>query len=195
MEELYKIQSALKAPKSQFNSFGKYNYRNCEDILEALKHLLLEYKATLFITDSIHQVGEIIYVEATCTFLVGTNSIVSKAQAGIDPNRKGMDIAQCFGASSSYARKYALNGLFLIDDTKDPDSGDNSANDKKPQGQQSTPPQNEPQGKIQQKPLLTDVQFDSLMKMDALQLMPLIPKYEEKFIIKPDWLTQLKAKK
>jgi len=127
--------------------------------------------------------------------LVGTNSIVSKAQAGIDPNRKGMDIAQCFGASSSYARKYALNGLFLIDDTKDPDSGDNSANDKKPQGQQSTPPQNEPQGKIQQKPLLTDVQFDSLMKMDALQLMPLIPKYEEKFIIKPDWLTQLKAKK
>ena len=172
MEELYKIQSALKAPKSQFNSFGKYNYRNCEDILEALKPLLLEYKATLFITDSIHQVGEIIYVEATCTFLVGTNSIVSKAQAGIDPNRKGMDIAQCFGASSSYARKYALNGLFLIDDTKDPDSGDNSANDKKPQGQQSTPPQNEPQGKIQQKPLLTDVQFDSLMKMDALQLMP-----------------------
>ena len=195
MEELYKIQSALKAPKRQFNSFGKYNYRNCEDILEALKPLLLEYKATLFITDSIHQVGEIIYVEATCTFLVGTNSIVSKAQAGIDPNRKGMDIAQCFGASSSYARKYALNGLFLIDDTKDPDSGDNSANDKKPQGQQSTPPQNEPQGKIQQKPLLTDVQFDSLMKMDALQLMPLIPKYEEKFIIKPDWLTQLKAKK
>jgi len=195
MEELYKIQSALKAPKSQFNSFGKYNYRNCEDILEALKPLLLEYKATLFITDSIHQVGEIIYVEATCAFLVGTNSIVSKAQAGIDPNRKGMDIAQCFGASSSYARKYALNGLFLIDDTKDPDSGDNSANDKKPQGQQSTPPQNEPQGKIQQKPLLTDVQFDSLMKMDALQLMPLIPKYEEKFIIKPDWLTQLKAKK
>jgi len=195
MEELYKIQSALKAPKSQFNSFGKYNYRNCEDILEALKPLLMEYKATLFITDSIHQVGEIIYVEATCTFLVGTNSIVSKAQAGIDPNRKGMDIAQCFGASSSYARKYALNGLFLIDDTKDPDSGDNSANDKKPQGQQSTPPQNEPQGKIQQKPLLTDVQFDSLMKMDALQLMPLIPKYEEKFIIKPDWLTQLKAKK
>jgi len=195
MEELYKIQSALKAPNSQFNSFGKYNYRNCEDILEALKPLLLEYKATLFITDSIHQVGEIIYVEATCTFLVGTNSIVSKAQAAIDPNRKGMDIAQCFGASSSYARKYALNGLFLIDDTKDPDSGDNSANDKKPQGQQSTPPQNEPQGKIQQKPLLTDVQFDSLMKMDALQLMPLIPKYEEKFIIKPDWLTQLKAKK
>lgn len=195
MEELYKIQSALKAPKSQFNSFGKYNYRNCEDILEALKPLLLEYKATLFITDSIHQVGEIIYVEATCTFLVGTNSIVSKAQAGIDPNRKGMDIAQCFGASSSYARKYALNGLFLIDDTKDPDSGDNSANDKKPQGQQSTPPQNEPQGKIQQKPLLTDVQFDSFIKMDALQLMPLIPKYEEKFIIKPDWLTQLKAKK
>ena len=94
MEELYKIQSALKAPKSQFNSFGKYNYRNCEDILEALKPLLLEYKATLFITDSIHQVGEIIYVEATCTFLVGTNSIVSKAQAGIDPNRKGMEIGR-----------------------------------------------------------------------------------------------------
>ena len=119
MEKLIKIQSELKAPKGQFNSFGKYKYRNCEDVLEALKPLLTANECTLTISDEVKEVGTLIYVEATATFSDGTKNVIVRAQAGIVPNRKGMDIAQSFGSSSSYARKYALNGLFLIDDTKD----------------------------------------------------------------------------
>lgn len=118
--KLHEIQKQLKAPKNQYNSFGKYKYRNCEDILEAVKPLL--GTSTLIITDEIKEIQNIPFVEATCIFNDGEKEIIVKAQAGIDPNRKGMDIAQCFGASSSYARKYALNGLFLIDDNKDPDT-------------------------------------------------------------------------
>lgn len=122
METLIKIQNELKAPKNQFNKFGNYKYRSCEDILEALKPLLAKYGCTLSIDDEIKEVGGIVFVEARATITDGENVLYSKAQAGIDPNRKGMDIAQSFGSSSSYARKYALNGLFLIDDTKDPDT-------------------------------------------------------------------------
>lgn len=128
MESLIKIQNELKAPKNQYNSFGKYAYRSCEDVLEAVKPLLLKYNCVLTITDEIKEVGGIVFVEATATIIneSGKTEFV-KAQAGINPNKKGMDISQSFGSSSSYARKYALNGLFLIDDTKDADTKDNSA--------------------------------------------------------------------
>ena len=122
MEKLRKIQAELKAPKNQRNNFGKYNYRSCEDILEAVKPLLDKYKCTLTISDEVREVCGVLFVEAMAFISDGTDSVHTKAQAGIDPNRKGMDIAQSFGSSSSYARKYALNGLFLIDDTKDADS-------------------------------------------------------------------------
>ena len=131
MKELIAIQSELKAPKNQFNAFGKYKYRSCEDILEALKPLLLKYECTLTIEDEIKEVGGIVFVEATASIQVDkegrTEGRSVTAQAGINPNRTGMDIAQSFGSSSSYARKYALNGLFLIDDTKDPDSTNDHA--------------------------------------------------------------------
>jgi len=122
MEKLRKIQCELKAPKNQRNNFGKYNYRSCEDILEAVKPLLDKHKCTLTISDEVREVCGVLFVEAIAFISDGTDSVHTKAQAGIDPNRKGMDIAQSFGSSSSYARKYALNGLFLIDDTKDADS-------------------------------------------------------------------------
>jgi len=122
MKELIQIQSELKAPKNQFNSFGKYNYRSCEDILEAVKPLLYKYRCILTINDEVKEVAGIVFIEATAQIRSEGGSMSVKAQAGVDINRKGMDIAQCFGASSSYARKYCLNGLFLIDDTKDPDS-------------------------------------------------------------------------
>ena len=122
MNKLTLIQSELKAPKNQFNAFGKYKYRSCEDILEALKPLLNANECVLTISDEVKEVNNLIYVEAIATFSDGKTSTIVKAQAGIDPNRKGMDIAQSFGSSSSYARKYALNGLFLIDDTKDADA-------------------------------------------------------------------------
>ena len=123
IDKLVKIQSELKAPKNQRNNFGKYNYRSCEDILEAVKPLLAAEGLLLTISDEIMLAGtNLAYVEATAMVSDGNGECVVKAQAGIDPNRKGMDIAQSFGSSSSYARKYALNGLFLIDDTKDADA-------------------------------------------------------------------------
>lgn len=121
-ERVIAVQTELKAPKSQYNSFGKYSYRNQEDILEAVKPLLNTYGLSLTITDEIKEVGGLVFVEARVILHSPDGSVEAKAQAGIDPNRKGMDIAQSFGSSSSYARKYALNGLLLIDDTKDADA-------------------------------------------------------------------------
>jgi hypothetical protein len=123
-EKLVDIQGRLKAPKNQRNSFGRYNYRSCEDILEAVKPLLAKHKLALTITDEIIEMHSqnIAYVNAIARLKNGEQEIQVRAQAGIDFNRKGMDISQSFGSSSSYARKYALNGLFLIDDTKDADA-------------------------------------------------------------------------
>ena len=120
-DKVLKVQSELKAPKNQRNNFGNYNYRSCEDILEAVKPLLTEHKLVLTINDFIENHG-VLFVHATATLSDGEKTISVSAQAGIDINKKGMDIAQSFGSSSSYARKYALNGLFLIDDTKDSDA-------------------------------------------------------------------------
>jgi len=121
-DKLVAIQGRLKAPKNQRNSFGNYNYRSCEDILEAVKPLLQDHKVTVNLSDETIQLGELYIIQATATISDGENSISVTAQAGVTLNKKGMDIAQSFGASSSYARKYALNGLFLIDDTKDADA-------------------------------------------------------------------------
>ena len=125
IDKLIKVQNELKAPKNQYNSFGKYKYRNLEDILESVKPLLYQHGLLLTITDCIENNGMGLYVEATATISDGGKEIFVKAQAGIDPNRKGMDISQTYGSASSYARKYALNGLFLIDDSKDDDSREN----------------------------------------------------------------------
>lgn len=123
-EKLLKIQSELKAPKNQYNSFAKYKYRNQEDILEALKPLLQKYEVTLTISDEVHSINDISYINAICRLTDNEHELRTMAQAGIDTDRKGMDLSQQFGSSSSYARKYALNGMFLIDDTKDADSQD-----------------------------------------------------------------------
>lgn len=124
-EKLLEIQNELKAPKSQYNSFGKYNYRNCEDILEAVKPLCKKYKAVLIITDDIENNANRYYVKATAR-LVDTEKedadIKVTAYAREEESKKGMDGSQVTGAASSYARKYALNGLFNIDDTKDSDA-------------------------------------------------------------------------
>jgi len=121
MKELIKIQSELKAPKNQYNSFGKYKYRSCEDILEALKPLLKENKCFLTISDEVVLVGNRIYVKATATISSADVKVENTAFAREPENQKGMNDAQITGSASSYARKYALNGLFCIDDTKDAD--------------------------------------------------------------------------
>jgi len=127
MEILRKIQKELKAPKNQKNTFGNYKYRSCEDILEAVKPLLEE--AELIITDEIVIVGDRYYVKATVKIKQGTEEVIVTAYAREPETKKGMDESQITGSSSSYARKYALNGLFLIDDTKDADTMDNSKNE------------------------------------------------------------------
>jgi len=120
--KLVKVQNELKAPKSQYNSFGKYSYRNAEDIFEAAKPICFKYGLFLSISDEVIEVGGSLFVESTASITDGDQSFSVRAQAGLDLNRKGMDKAQASGASSSYARKYALGGLFLLDDTKDADA-------------------------------------------------------------------------
>ena len=121
--ELSIIQSELKAPKGQFNSFGKYKYRSCEDIVEAVKPVLKKYGYALIITDELVLIGERYYIKATASISNGTNTFNASAFAREEEFKKGMDCSQITGSASSYARKYALNGLFAIDDTKDADAG------------------------------------------------------------------------
>ena len=123
-EKLLSVQTKLKAPKSQYNDFGKYNYRNCEDILEAAKPLCKEVNAVVWLSDEIVMIGERYYVKAMASFVDAENceKLTAVAFAREEESKKGMDVSQLTGASSSYARKYALNGLFDIDDTKDSDT-------------------------------------------------------------------------
>ena len=121
-EKLAKVQAELKAPKGQFNSFGKYHYRSQEDILEAVKPILSRQGMTINLTDDIVIVGERYYVKSTATVSDGTDNISVTAFAREPSEKKGMDESQITGTASSYARKYALNGLFAIDDTKDSDA-------------------------------------------------------------------------
>lgn len=142
-QKLTALQNELKAPKSQFNSFGKYNYRNQEDILEAVKPLLKKYELNLTISDEVVQIGTRFYVKANVHLIDSESStILVTAFAREEEEKKGMDSSQITGASSSYARKYALNGLFLIDDTRDADSTDNSSKEvkKTPVITSTTPP-------------------------------------------------------
>ena len=124
LNALSKIQMSLKAPKSQFNSFGKYNYRSCEDILEALKPLLQENHCVLTISDEVIMIGSRYYIKATAVLheCETEEEFSVSALAREDETKKGQDLSQVTGSTSSYARKYALNGLFCIDDTKDSDS-------------------------------------------------------------------------
>lgn len=126
-EKMMRIQTTLKAPKNLYNSFGNYKYRNAEGILEAVKPLLAENKMSMYITDDVQAVGDRVYVKATVKVLdtetgewVETSALAREAL-----NKKGMDDSQITGTASSYARKYALNGIFLLDDTKDADTDEN----------------------------------------------------------------------
>ena len=133
-EKLMTVQTKLKAPKGQYNSFGKYSYRSCEDILEALKPLLADVGAIVNVTDEIKLIGDRYYVEATASFIDTETGerMIAKASAREAETKKGMDDSQVTGSVSSYARKYALNGLFAIDDNKDADSTNTHGKEIKP---------------------------------------------------------------
>jgi hypothetical protein len=141
--KLSKIQTELKAPKSQMNKFGNYRYRSCEDILEAVKPLLAEHNCALPISDKVNLIGERYYIEATATLIdceTGESYSVT-ASAREEESKKGMDGSQVTGASSSYARKYALNGLLDIDDTKDSDATNTHGKEEKIDSQADMPPE------------------------------------------------------
>ena len=140
-EKLSKVQSELKAPKGQYNSFGKYKYRSCEDILEAVKPLNAKHGVVLTIGDEVVEISNRFYVKATATFvdIESGEKIINTALAREDDSKKGMDGSQITGTASSYARKYCLNGLFCIDDTKDADT------DEYRHQQERKPQENKPQ--------------------------------------------------
>lgn len=121
-EKVVAVQSELKAPKNQYNSFGEYKYRSCEDILEGVKPLLKKYGLYLKLSDAVELIGDRYYIKATATLSDVDNCISTSAYAREQLEKKKMDASQVTGAASSYARKYALNGLLAIDDTKDADS-------------------------------------------------------------------------
>lgn len=129
-QKLIAIQSELKAPKSQYNKFGGYNYRNCEDILEAVKPLCAKHEIVPLLSDEVVVIGDRYYIKATAKVTDGNDEIATTAFARESKDKKGMDESQITGSASSYARKYALNGLFCIDDTKDADFMDNAQNKK-----------------------------------------------------------------
>lgn len=131
-EKLQQVQAELKAPKNQYNKFGGYNYRNCEDIQEAVKPLLKEVKAALIVGDELVLIGDRYYIKATARFVdcESGEAVENTAYAREEQEKKGMDVSQVTGSTSSYARKYALNGLFCIDDVKDADNQDNTAKGK-----------------------------------------------------------------
>lgn len=132
MNVLNKIQTELKVHKGQYNSFNNFYFRSCEDILEAVKPLLQKYESTLLLSDKVLNIGNRYYIEATATLTTPDGVFQTTACAREEEARKSFDASQITGSASSYARKYALNGLFAIDDTKDADTRDNRVKEEKP---------------------------------------------------------------
>ncbi|MBT4995589.1 MAG: ERF family protein [Hellea sp.] len=124
-EKLATIQTKFKSKKSRFNSFGKYNFRSAEDILEATKPFLLELGVSVTINETLSEVAGLPIMESTATVSDGEHAITATSIVGVDLNQKGMNVPQQFGSASSYAKKYALGNLFLIDDTADSDATNN----------------------------------------------------------------------
>lgn len=161
-EKLLAIQTKLKAPKGQYNSFGKYSYRSAEDILEAVKPLNSEQGVLLTITDEIKEIGGRVYVVATAIVSDGTDTLQVSAFAREPENKKGMDESQITGATSSYARKYALNGLYAIDDNKDADTDEHKQQqDNAPKKQQA---QKQQQKQQQQEQGFTEKELHDLVE-------------------------------
>ena len=198
MKELINIQSELKAPKNQYNSFGKYPYRNAEDILEAVKPLLKKNNCHLTITDEIILIGDRYYVRATAEITNGTDKVTASAMAREEESKKGMDSAQLTGATSSYARKYALNGLFCIDDTKDSDynnQGDKSDKTEKTEApkQVSIPAPKE----VKQAPNVPPIPEEVLKEIAEAQTNDDINKLWKKYVnlrVNPDFKPKLTAR-
>jgi hypothetical protein len=175
-ERIIAIQSELKAPKNQFNKFGKFAYRSCEDILEALKPLLKKHGLRQVIDDSIELIGDRYYVKST-VFVIGEDAEINTSAYAREPEtKKGMDDSQVTGTASSYARKYALNGMWLIDDTKDADVKEEVKNKLSPKDKERW--QTAIQNVIQEK--ITIEKIDELYDVDILKLREDVKKTRDK---------------
>lgn len=176
-EKLLHVQQKLKAPKNQYNKFGDFHYRSCEDIQEALKPLLAEVKAVLLTGDEVVQIGSRFYIKATAVFrdTESPEQIINTAYAREGEEKPKMDVAQVTGSSSSYARKYALNGLFCIDDTKDPDTRNNGPEPTQPKG-------NKQQGSRTQPKKLSKAELDRL-KSEAARTGTELSKVCERYLV------------
>jgi len=171
-EKLLEIQTELKAPKNQYNSFGNYNYRNVEDILEAVKPLCKKNKCTLILSDSVINIGDRYYIQSTARLLdiEKLESIEVNGLARESLEKKGMDSSQITGATSSYARKYALNGLFNIDDTKDSDSREMTKKTIKTATEQDVKKVNNTLDSIKEKQKIFTLAKEIGLKPDATQI-------------------------
>lgn len=183
-EQLLEVQAKLKVPKGQRNTFGNYNYRSCEDILEAAKPLLKEAGLTLTLDDKVEQAGTHTYIQATATLTNADKQTISNhGYAREAETKKGMDDSQITGTTSSYARKYALNGLFLIDDTKDADTDEYQRQQDRPKGeagkQQGQPPK--PPQDTAQPPMSKETRETNLKVIEMLiKSLKLSPEYMSK---------------
>lgn len=188
MSRLIEIQKKLKAPKGQYNNFGKYKYRSCEDILEAVKPILAENGCTLTLSDEIVLIGDRYYVKATARLRGADTDEIAVAYAREDSEKKGMDGSQITGTASSYARKYALNGLFCIDDTKDADTDEYANQNGTPKKPTTSAPANgdkekevfDPSHPLWQKAL--DKMVAGKGSIKELQKVYVIPAHAEKAI-------------
>lgn len=186
IEKLIKIQSELKSPKNQFNKFGNYNYRSCEDILEAVKPLLIKEGLFMTISDEVVLIGSHNYVKAS-VWIIGKDFEHSVNAFAREPeSQKGMSDSQITGSSSSYARKYALNGMFCIDDTKDADSMDNSKIVPKTESKTET----KQYLNNDERPWLNDKQFKAVCER-AKNDLSVIDKTIDAFKIKKIWFNEL----
>jgi len=176
IKKVSKVQSELKAPKNQFNRFGNYAYRNAEDILESVKPLLSREGLVLTISDDIVQVGDRYYVKATATLTDGVNKLTNSALARESESEKGMQASQLTGSTSSYARKYALNGLLCIDDTKDADDLNKHGKDT------PTPP-------APKKKELTDEEKAAEIKKKVDEMVNRISKSDKVIVDSPEYET------
>lgn len=199
-EKLSQIQSKLNAPKGQYNNFGKYNYRNCEDILQALKPILSEHKCHVSLSDEVVMVGNRFYIKATATITDSeNNSFSTTAFAREAESKKGMDESQVTGSTSSYARKYALNGLFAIDDNKDADTLNNHADFTNQPVAQAAIQQGGQVGAVRQKPSIDDVAFQRAIANIKTggkdkNNVPITKKYiEDRFTLTLDQQAELAA--
>lgn len=185
MKELIMIQQGLKAPKGQYNNFGKYKYRSCEDILEAVKPLLAEQACILTLSDTIDHIEGRFYVKATATLTNSEGKSISvSASAREQDNKAGMDASQLTGSTSSYARKYALNGLFCIDDTKDADTMDNTQ-----EGKPTATPT--PVKQTDERPWMTEKQLNSALERINAGLIETADKCKETMRMKKEYKERL----